>query len=207
MGKFFLYIGLSLFLIRCSDANIEAEKLKLEQEKLKFEREKLALTKEEATGGKAPKEKTDEKTDEKTELPNANTNLAKINGNNVLVRSNHSIQSNRKGVLTKGQTVTILDEFTPDGNHNEAILRSSTNFYNSYSGVKVFTLNRGKAIVIERFDGNMYSISYEDDKTGKTGYAQLSASQLEFISGDVWYKISTTSGLSGWVFGKFVTKI
>lgn len=202
MGKFFLYIGLSLFLIRCSDANIEAEKLKLEQEKLKFEREKLALTKEEATGGKAPKEKTDEK----IELPNTNTNLAKINGNNVLVRSNHSIQSNRKGVLTKGQTVTILDEYTPDGNHNEAILQSSTNFYNSYSGELLFTLNKGKAIVIERYDGNMYSISYEDDKTGKTGYAQLKASQLEFISGDVWYKISTTSGLSGWVFGKFVTR-
>jgi len=206
MDKFFLYFGLSLFLIRCSDGNIEAEKLKLEQEKLRVERAKLERTKDEATGGKAPNEKTDEKTDEKTELPNTNTNLAKINGNNVLVRSNHSIQSNRKGVLTKGQTVTILDEYTPDGNHNEAILQSSTNFYNSYSGELLFTLNKGKAIVIERFDGNMYSISYEDDKTGKTGYAQLQASQLEFISGDVWYKISTTSGLSGWVFGKFVTK-
>ncbi|MFN4909929.1 MAG: hypothetical protein ACK444_07005 [Flavobacteriales bacterium] len=202
MCKPIIILSLLLVFVRCSNGNIEADKLKLELEKLKFEREKLALKKEKASDENAPGDKTAPNRD----AVKTNVNQAKITGNNVLVRSDHSIQSNRKGVLKQGQIVTILDEFTPEGNQNEAILRSSTNFYNSYSGDLLFTLNKGKAIVIERFDGNMYNISYEDDRTGKTGYAQLSASQLEFISGDVWYKISTAAGVTGWVFGKFVSK-
>lgn len=202
MCKPTLIVSLLLVFVRCSNGNIEAEKLKLEQEKLKFEREKLALMKEKTSDENTPIDKTAPNRD----AAKTNVNQAKITGNNVLVRSDHSIQSNRKGVLKQGQIVTIMDEFTPEGNQNEAILRSSTNFYNSYTGGLLFTLNKGKAIVIERFDGNMYNISYEDDRTGKTGYAQLSASQLEFISGDVWYKISTAAGVTGWVFGKFVSK-
>lgn len=202
MYKINLFLAVILLVTSCSDGNLEAEKLKLEQEKLKLEQEKLNIEKNkgsEATKGEDKAPQNDQQA--------SSGNNGKINGNNVLVRSDHSIQGNRKAVLTKGQLVKIVDEYRPEGNENEAILRSSTPFYNDYSGNLVFTLNKGKAVMIESYEGNQYKISYEDDKTGKTGFAKISSSQLEFISGDVWYHITTSSGVDGWVFGKFIQKL
>ena len=202
MCKINFFFALFLLAASCSDGNLEAEKLKLEQEKLKLEQEKLNIEKNKGSQGEAESTNTP-----KGGETSSSVNNAKINGNNVLVRSDHSIQSNRKAVLTNGQLVKIVDEYRPEGNENEAILRSATPFYNDYSGNLVFTLNKGKAVVIESYEGNQYRISYEDDKTGKTGYARISSSQLEFISGDVWYHITTSSGVDGWVFGKFIQKL
>lgn len=202
MYKINLFLAVILLVTSCSDGNLEAEKLKLEQEKLKLEQEKLNIEKNkgsEATKGEDKAPQNDQQA--------SSGNNGKINGNNVLVRSDHSIQGNRKAVLTNGQLVKIVDEYRPEGNDNEAILRSATPFYNDYSGNLVFTLNKGKAVMIESYEGNQYKISYEDDKTGKTGYAKISSSQLEFISGDVWYHITTSSGVDGWVFGKFIQKL
>ena len=202
MYKINLFLAVILLVTSCSDGNLEAEKLKLEQEKLKLEQEKLNIEKNkgsEATKGEDKAPQNDQQA--------SSGNNGKINGNNVLVRSDHSIQGNRKAVLTNGQLVKIVDEYRPEGNENEAILRSATPFYNDYSGNLVFTLNKGKAVMIESYEGNQYKISYEDDKTGKTGYAKISSSQLEFISGDVWYHITTSSGVDGWVFGKFIQKL
>ncbi|MCF8408286.1 MAG: hypothetical protein K9G36_04865 [Crocinitomicaceae bacterium] len=202
MYKINLFLAVILLVTSCSDGNLEVEKLKLEQEKLKLEQEKLNIEKNkgsEATKGENKAPQNDQQA--------SSGNNGKINGNNVLVRSDHSIQGNRKAVLTNGQLVKIVDEYRPEGNDNEAILRSATPFYNDYSGNLVFTLNKGKAVMIESYEGNQYKISYEDDKTGKTGYAKISSSQLEFISGDVWYHITTSSGVDGWVFGKFIQKL
>lgn len=202
MYKINLFLAVILLVTSCSDGNLEAEKLKLEQEKLKLEQEKLNIEKNK--GSEATKE--EDKAPQNDQQASSGNN-GKINGNNVLVRSDHSIQGNRKAVLTNGQLVKIVDEYRPEGNDNEAILRSATPFYNDYSGNLVFTLNKGKAVMIESYEGNQYKISYEDDKTGKTGYAKISSSQLEFISGDVWYHITTSSGVDGWVFGKFIQKL
>lgn len=196
---FFAFI---LLITSCSDGSLEAEKLKLEQEKLKLEQDKLNLEKNK---GSEPS-KVEGKTTEDDKQTSSGNN-GKINGNNVLVRSDHSIRGNRKAVLANGQLVKIVDEYRPEGNDNEAILRSATPFYNDYSGNLVFTLNKGKAVMIESYEGNQYKISYEDDKTGKTGYAKISSAQLEFISGDLWYHITTSSGIDGWVFGKFIQKL
>jgi len=202
MYRINLFFVLVLIVTSCSEGNLEAEKLKLEQEKLKLEQEKLNLEK-----NKSSDPIKVEGTTTQDDKQSSSGNNGKINGNNVLVRSDHSIQGNRKAVLTNGQLVKIVDEYRPEGNDNEAILRSSTPFYNDYSGNLVFTLNKGKAVMIESYEGNQYKISYEDDKTGKTGYAKISSAQLEFISGDVWYHITTSSGIDGWVFGKFIQKL
>lgn len=190
-----------LLLFSCSNVNDRVEKLKLELEKLKWEFEKLKLElgpgKFHTPGVDVPKSGGNQ--------PN-NLNGAKITGNSVYLRSDHSIQSKGLAILTKGQTVEILKEHRPEGNENEAILRTTAYFYDSYTNEMLFTLVKGKAVVIEDFDGNQYSISYQDDKSGKKGYAQLSPSQVELISGEIWYYVSTNSGLRGWVIGKYVNK-
>lgn len=186
------YIFFLLLSIGCSNRNIEVEKLKLEQEKLKIERKRHTASKV-----NSPKEVVNS--------PNK-SNSAKISGDNIYLRSNHSIRSKSLGILTKGQRVQILNEHRPEGNENEAILRNTTYFYDSYNNEKLYTLEKGKAVVIEDFDGNQYSISYRDDKSGKKGYTQLSSSQVERISGEIWYYVSTNDGLRGWVFGKYLNK-
>lgn len=128
-----------------------------------------------------------------------------ITGDKVYVRESSSTQADSKGLLVKGQRVSIIDDYVPEGNYDEAILRDATVFYDEYS-MRLFTLTRGKAVkILENLDG-VFRVSFKDDRTGKTGYAKISIADLEFISGDKWYLIKTDQGLSGWVFGKYVQR-
>jgi hypothetical protein len=193
------YLILFTVIIGCSDSTLEQEKLKLEQEKLKLEREKLE------------KEKNGSNTDSKDEntsqgsKPEANSSVrnAKISGSSVYMRSDHSTTSKPVTLLNFNEAVNILDEYRPNGNYDEAILKSQTNFYDEYSGDFVFSLIKGKAVSVISNDGERCRISFVNDKN-KTGYASLSVSQLEFISGDMWYYVSNSSGKKGWVLGKYI---
>jgi hypothetical protein len=128
----------------------------------------------------------------------------RIIGQNVIIRSSHSTESSKRGVLSLNQIVSILDVYYPSNNRNEAILKVSTNFYDEYSGSYSFTLNRGKAVkIIEALGNNKYRIAFTMTN-GRRGFATIYGSNLEFINGDKWYKIQTYSGTVGWVFGKYV---
>lgn len=183
--------------IGCSDSTLEQEKLKLEQEKLKLEREKLE---KEKGGGNSKEESTSQ--DSKPEK-NTSTRSAKVSGSSVYMRSDHSTTSKPVTLLNLNEAVNILDEYRPNGNSDEAILKSQTNFYNDYSGDFVFSLIKGKAVRVISNDGERCRISFVNDKN-KTGYATLSISQLEFISGDMWYYVTNSSGKKGWVLGKYI---
>ncbi|MFM7666951.1 MAG: SH3 domain-containing protein [Bacteroidota bacterium] len=193
------YILIFSVLFSCSNSDIEQEKLKLEQEKLKLEREKLEQEKDGAktdSNGKSAPEET------KTQV-NQSSRKAKISGTNVNMRSNHSTTSALVTQLNYGDVVSILDQYRPEGNNDEALLKSETNFYDEYSGDYVFSLVKGKAVKVISYDDEKCRISFINDK-GKRGYASLSSSQLEFISGNVWYNISTSSGKKGWVLEKYI---
>jgi hypothetical protein len=193
------YILIFSVLFSCSNSDIEQEKLKLEQEKLKLEREKLEQektgTKTDSNGKSAPEET-------KTQV-NQSSRKAKISGTNVNMRSDHSTTSALVTQLNYGDVVSILDQYRPVGNNDEALLKSETNFYDEYSGDYVFSLVKGKAVKVISYDDEKCRISFINDK-GKRGYASLSSSQLEFISGNVWYNISTSSGKKGWVLEKYI---
>lgn len=128
----------------------------------------------------------------------------RIIGQNVIIRSSHSTESSKRGVLSLNQIVSILDVYYPSNNRNEAILKVSTNFYDEYSGSYSFTLNRGKAVkIIEALENYKFRIVFTMTN-GRRGLATINGNNLEFINGDKWYKIQTYGGAVGWVFGKYV---
>ena len=132
---------------------------------------------------------------------------AKITGSNVIVRANSSTSAGKRGSLKLNQRVTVLDTYFPSDNRNEAILRYKTDFYNEYSSNFSFSLNSGRAVkVVESLGGDSYRISFVQ-ANGDKGFAKISGDRLEFINGEKWYRIETSTGLTGWVFGKFVQEI
>jgi hypothetical protein len=68
-------------------------------------------------------------------------------------------------------------------------------------------LVKGKAVQVVGEIDDVYRISFVDDRTRKTGYATIEPNNLEFISGELWYYVSTSSGKKGWVFGKYVERL
>ncbi|MFM7681940.1 MAG: hypothetical protein ACKO7P_04270 [Bacteroidota bacterium] len=132
----------------------------------------------------------------------------RITGNSVILRADHSTTAAKVTSMKKGQGVIILDEYAPEGNGGEAILTQKTDFYSDYNGVFVFSLPRGKAVMVSgRSDGYRYDISYQDSKTRSTGYAKISPDLLEFISGKTWYQVKLEDGKIGWVFGEFAERM
>jgi hypothetical protein len=191
---------IALFFSACSNNSIEEEKLKLEQEKLKLEQEKLKLEKKNNQNSANQNEATD--------APKGTTkNAAKITGGSVHLRRDHSTTAGSLGLIGGGEIVEIIDQYAPEGNYSEAILKTPVKFYYENSSAVAFTLVRGKAVQVVGEIDDVYRISFVDDRTRKTGYATIDPSNLEFISGELWYFVSTSSGKKGWVFGKYVQRL
>jgi|APGre2960657444_1045066.scaffolds.fasta_scaffold01724_11 hypothetical protein len=128
----------------------------------------------------------------------------RILGQNVIIRSSHTTESSKKGVLSLNQIVSILDVFYASNNRNEAILKVNTNFYDEYSGKFSFSLNNGRAVkIIEALGDNKYRVVFTMTN-GSKGFATINGNNLEFINGVRWCKIATNSGVVGWVLGKYV---
>jgi uncharacterized protein YgiM (DUF1202 family) len=141
-----------------------------------------------------------------------------ISGDNVNLRVDHTTQAASLGILKKGQPVYIISSFRPTGNDNEAILRVSTDFYDETFGYKLFSLPKGKAVIVNGLDDNQYRISFRNEKSGKMGFAKIDTHRLEFIGGETWFlveidpsqskssthKVPYGEAITGWVFGKYV---
>jgi hypothetical protein len=205
VAKGLLILGLSLQVILLSScANSGNDDLKAKELELK-ERE-LKLKEQELNGGGAavnPEQTQSSNTNEVSFKPNAY-----VSGNSVILRADHSTTSNKVKSMKKNDGLIILDEFIPDGNYGEAILTQKTDFFSDYNGVFVFSLPRGKAVMVEgRSDGYRYDISYQDAKSKSRGFAKISPDLLEFISGKTWYHVRLIDGTTGWVFSEFVQKM
>lgn len=127
-----------------------------------------------------------------------------ITGEGVVLRQMNTTESAKMGSLKKGDKVTIKEQTRPE-NQNQAITAKEVKLYNDYNGKYMATLNKGKALKIESFDGSMYKVSYMHPEMGKL-YATVAPSELETISNEPWYKVRTADGKEGWVLGKFVKK-
>jgi hypothetical protein len=204
VAKGLLILGLSLQVILLSScANSGNDDLKAKELELK-ERE-LKLKEQELNGGAAvnPEQTQSSNTNEVSFKPNAY-----VSGNSVILRADHSTTSNKVKSMKKNDGLIILDEFIPDGNYGEAILTQKTDFFSDYNGVFVFSLPRGKAVMVEgKSDGYRYDISYQDAKSKSRGFAKISPDLLEFISGKTWYHVRLIDGTTGWVFSEFVQKM
>jgi hypothetical protein len=127
-----------------------------------------------------------------------------ITGDDVFLRADHTTQSKAITTLDKGQHIFIISSYRPKGNDNEAILRVNTDFYDEDYGVKIFSLPKGKAVVVNGLEKDMYRISFRNDKSGRTGFARIDTHRLEFIGGETWYYVEVNNK-KGWVFGKYVS--
>ena len=85
-----------------------------------------------------------------------------ITGDDVFLRADHTTQSKAITTLDKGQRIFIISSYRPKGNDNEAILRVNTDFYDEDFGVKLFTLPKGKAVVVNGLENDMYRISFRN---------------------------------------------
>ena len=133
---------------------------------------------------------------------------ARVTGSAVQLRQDHSTTAQSVKSMKKNDLLQVLEEFVPQGNYGEAILTQKTDFYDEYYGNYSFSLPKGKAVMVEgSAEGNRVSISYQDAKTKKKGYAKISSNLLEFISGKAWYRVKREDGLTGWVYSEFVEKI
>ena len=178
VAKGLLILGVSFQVILLSSCgNSGNDDLKAKELELK-ERE-LKLKEQELNGGAAvnPEQTQSSNTNEVSFKPNAY-----VSGNSVILRADHSTTSNKVKSMKKNDGLIILDEFIPDGNYGEAILTQKTDFFSDYNGVFVFSLPRGKAVMVEgRSDGYRYDISYQDAKSKSRGFAKISPDLLEFI--------------------------
>lgn len=127
-----------------------------------------------------------------------------INVDNVNMRVDHTTQAKVITMLKKGQGIYIITSYRPEGNNDEAILRSKTDFYDTNYGFVLFSLPKGKAVKVNSYNGSQYDISFRNDMTGKTGFAKIDPNRLEFIGGETWYFVEVNNQ-RGWVFGKYVS--
>lgn len=133
-------------------------------------------------------------------------NRGRITGDGVSLRTGHTTTSAKITSLFLNENVTILDYYMPADNHGEAILKYKYDFYDR-AGNYLFSLQKGKAVeVLYNVDENTLATSYKN-ANGKTGFANISSYQLDFINGEKWYKVRTNQNKTGWVFGKYVQEI
>jgi hypothetical protein len=204
MKKKYLFLAAfssALILLGCgfSDSNTE-----LEKEKLKLEQEKLELQKE-----KDNREKQVVEEDKGSEVsPGYQRSKAKVTGQNVNIRSSHTVDSKAIGMLGYGEIVTVIGQHVPMGNAAEAILKEQTQFFDQSYRNYAFSLAKGKAVIVEGMEENgMYKISFVNDKTKLKSFARINAEKLEFIGGEVWKNIINSKGQSGWVLGRYIQSI
>jgi hypothetical protein len=203
-SKFAFLLGVLLQVIifsSCGNSgndDLKAKELELKEKELKLKEQELNGGAPATPGQSAPADAA----------TNVFTPNATVKGNSVILRGDHSTTANKVTSMKKGDGLVILDEFIPDGNYGEAILTQKTDFFSDYNGVFVFSLPRGKAVMVEgRSDGYRFDISYQDAKSKSRGYAKITPDLLEFISGKTWYHVRLADGTIGWVFSEFVEKM
>ncbi|MDZ7718552.1 MAG: hypothetical protein U5K72_07020 [Balneolaceae bacterium] len=127
----------------------------------------------------------------------------RVTGSNVIIRSDHTTESSSVGVVAREGTVVNILDFYSSGNSKEAILSSDVRVLENGRQIN---LSSGKAINIlsDRMDSVRVSVS-----TAQYGKIEVTVSKenIEPMSGEKWYKITTRDDISGWIYGKFIEEL
>lgn len=127
----------------------------------------------------------------------------RVTGSNIIIRNDHTTESSSAGVVArKGTIVQILDQYKT-GNSSEAILKRDVTVDYNGSPLKVTS---GKAIRILSDRSDSVQASFSVPNYGMIE-AAISKSDIEAMSGQKWYKINTTDGITGWIYGKFIEEL
>jgi hypothetical protein len=129
-----------------------------------------------------------------------------IRGSSVNMRSLPSVQSARIASFSKGETVFIL-EAQQSGKADEAILTKEVPLFSntSQTGQAIFTLPKGKAVIVESYEdgASRINVSYQHPQKGKL-YAQIDEQFIESIENGAWYKVKRSNEQVGWVYEQFI---
>lgn len=136
----------------------------------------------------------------------ARENLAsegRVTGSNVIIRSNHTTESASVGIVAREGTIVKILDFYSSANSKEAILNSDVTVV---ANGRQINLKSGKAINIlsDRIDSVRVSISGTQYGSIET---TISKENIEPMSGERWYKITTRDDITGWIYGKFIEEV
>lgn len=136
----------------------------------------------------------------------ARANLAtegRVTGSNVIIRSDHTTESTSVGVVAREGTIVEILDFYNSGNSKEAILSSDVSFVQNGQQIN---LTSGKAVTIlsDQIDSVRVSVS-----TAQYGTVEviISKENIEPMSGERWYEITTRDNITGWIYGKFIEEL
>jgi len=136
----------------------------------------------------------------------ARANLAtegRVTGSNVIIRSDHTTESNSVGVVAREGTIVEILDFYNSGNSKEAILSKDATFVQNGQQIN---LTSGKAVTIlsDQIDSVRVSVSTAQYGTIE---ATISKENIEPMSGERWYEITTRDNITGWIYGKFIEEL
>lgn len=136
----------------------------------------------------------------------ARENLAsegRVTGSNVIIRSDHTTHSSSVGVVAKEGTIVNILDFYSSGNSKEAIL---SNDITIVENGRQINLTSGKAVTIlsDRVDSVQVSVSIAGQGTIE---ATISKEDIEPMSGERWYQITTRDSITGWIYGRFIEEL
>jgi hypothetical protein len=127
----------------------------------------------------------------------------RVTGSNVIIRSNHTTESTSVGVVAREGTIVQILDFYSSENSKEAILSGDVSVVKNGQQIN---LTSGKAITIlsDQIDSVRVSISGTQFGTVET---IISKDQIEPMSGQKWYKITTRDDITGWIYGRFIEEL
>lgn len=136
----------------------------------------------------------------------ARENLAsegRVTGSGVIIRSDHTTDSSSVGVVVREGTIVQIHDFYNTDNSMEAILTGDLSIVKNG---RRLNLSSGKAITIlsDLKDSVEVSISTAQYGTVETN---ISKENIEPMSGQKWYKITTRDNITGWIYGKFIEEL
>jgi hypothetical protein len=128
---------------------------------------------------------------------------ARVTGSGVIIRSDHTTSSLSKGVVAKKGTVVQLLGQYESNKGNGAILKHETTVVVHGKHIK---LAKGKAIHILGRRGDSVKASFITNEFGSSE-GLISKDDIQAMSGQKWYKIRTTDGITGWLYGKYIKEM
>lgn len=127
----------------------------------------------------------------------------RVTGSNVIIRSDHTTESASVGmVASEGTTVQILD-FYSSGNSREAIL---SNDVSVVQNGRQMNLTSGKAITILADEIDSVRVAISGTQYGNIEVS-VSKEDIEPMSGERWYKVTTRDNITGWIYGRFIEEL
>ncbi len=123
-----------------------------------------------------------------------------IRGNEVIMRSGPSTASARVAVLYNNNPVTILDRYTCE-DPSAAMLTSAVTVYLNRGSV---TFQYGQAIKIISDDGGYVVAEIEYADGARSVRTNINKNNMKRLYGETWYRVRTSSGSEGYVYGEYV---